>query len=97
MAEIIRDGKVIKLTQNEKSMVYDEVRRETWLECLRTAMENNAENLVFSEFFDEKDFLSECMEEMEKAYYADDYDEKADEIVFDVAEMNDIWKDDDDV
>ena len=90
------DGKTveIELTQNEKCLAYEEIRRETWMYCIQEQIEKNADNLRFTEDFDENDFIGECMDAMEEFYYADDYDEKAEEIVFDQAELNDIWVDD---
>ena len=90
------DGKTveIELTQNEKCLAYEEIRRETWLYCIQEQIEKNADNLRFTEDFDENDFIGECMDAMEESYYADDYEEKAEEIVFDQAELNDVWVDD---
>ena len=96
MAIIVRGTKTYKLSKKEKLAAYEEVRREKWLHSLREAMENNAENLRFTDFFDETDFLYECMEEMERLQHEEDYSEQADAIVFNVAELNDIWEDDTD-
>lgn len=86
----------IELTRNEMSLAYEEIRRETWEFCIREQIDNDAGNLRFTDDFDKDDFIGECMEEMENQYYTDDYDEKAESIVFNVAEMNDIWVDDPD-
>ena len=83
----------IELTRNEMSFAYEEIRRDTWLSCIREQIEKNADNLRFTEDFDEEDFISECMDVADNEYYADDYEEQAEEIVFDQAELNCIWVD----
>ena len=50
----------------------------------------------FTEDFDEEDFVSECMDQVDEEYYADDYDVQAEEIVFSQAELNDVWVEDED-
>lgn len=92
------DGKTveIELTQNEKCLAYEEIRRETWLYCIREQIEKNADNLRFTEDFDEEDFVSECMDQVDEEYYSDDYDVQAEEIVFSQAELNCIWVDEED-
>ena len=85
----------IELTKTEMSLAYEEVRRDTWESCIRHQIEMNSENLRFTEDFDEEDFVSECMDEVDEEYYADDYDVQAEEIVFNQAELNDIWVEDD--
>ena len=84
----------IELTKTEMSLAYEEIRRDTWLSCIRHQIEMNSENLRFTEDFDEEDFISECMDEVDEEYYADDYDVQAEEIVFNQAELNDIWVED---
>lgn len=84
----------IELTANEMSLAYQESLRTIWRDTIKHSIEMNSENLRFTEDFDKEDFVSECMEEMEGRYYADDWDERVEEIVFDVAEVNDIWEDD---
>ena len=85
----------IELTKTEMSLAYEEVRRDTWESCIRHQIEMNSENLRFTEDFDEEDFVSECMDEVDEEYYADDYDTQAEEIVFNQAELNDVWVEDD--
>ena len=84
----------IVLTPAEMSLAYEEIRRDTWESCIRHQIEMNSENLRFTEDFDEEDFISECMDEVDEEYYADDYDVQAEEIVFNQAELNDIWVED---
>lgn len=86
----------IELTKTEMSLAYEEVRRDTWLSCIRHQIEMNSENLRFTEDFDEEDFVSECMDEVDEEYYVDDYDAQAEEIVFSQAELNDVWVEDED-
>ena len=86
----------IELTKTEMSLAYEEIRRDTWLSCIRHQIEMNSENLRFTEDFNEEDFVSECMDEVDKEYYSDDYDVQAEEIVFNQAELNDIWEADED-
>ena len=86
----------IKLTRTEMSLAYEEIRRDTWESCIRDQIEKNSENLRFTEDFDEEDFVSECMDEVDEEYYTDDYDVQAEEIVFNQAELNDIWVEDED-
>ena len=86
----------IELTKTEMSLAYEEVRRDTWLSCIRHQIEMNSENLRFTEDFDEEDFVSECMDQVDEEYYADDYDVQAEEIVFSQAELNDVWVEDED-
>ena len=86
----------IELTKTEMSLVYEEVRRDTWISCIRHQIEMNSENLRFTEDFDEEDFVSECMDEVDEEYYADDYDAQAEEIVFSQAQLNDVWVGDED-
>lgn len=86
----------IELTKTEMSLAYEEVRRDTWESCIRHQIEMNSENLRFTEDFDEEDFVSECMDEVDEEYYADDYDAQAEEIVFSQAELNDVWVEDED-
>ena len=90
------NGEVVEfeLTSNEMSLAYEEIRRNTWEFCIREQIENNADNLRFTDDFSEEDFVGECMEAMEDEYFADDYEVKAEEIVFDQAESNGIWVDD---
>ena len=85
----------IELTKTEMSLAYEEVRRDTWESCIRHQIEMNSENLRFTEDFDEEDFVSEFMDEVDEEYYADDYDTQAEEIVFNQAELNDVWVEDD--
>ena len=84
----------IELTRTEMSLAYEEIRRDTWESCIRHQIEMNSENLRFTEDFDEEDFVSECMDEVDDEYYTDDYDAQAEEIVFNQAELNDIWVED---
>ena len=84
----------IELTRTEMSLAYEEIRRDTWESCIRHQIEMNSENLRFTEDFDEEDFVSECMDEVDDEYYTDDYDAQAEEIVFTQAELNDIWVED---
>ena len=84
----------IELTKTEMSLAYEEIRRDTWESCIRHQIEMNSENLRFTEDFDEEDFVSECMDEVDEEYYTDDYDVQAEEIVFNQAELNDIWAED---
>lgn len=86
----------IELTKTEMSLAYEEVRRDTWESCIRHQIEMNSENLRFTEDFDEEDFVSECMDEVDEEYYTDDYDAQAEEIVFSQAELNDVWVEDED-
>ena len=86
----------IELTKTEMSLAYEEVRRDTWESCIRHQIEMKSENLRFTEDFDEEDFVSECMDEVDEEYYADDYDAQAEEIVFSQAELNDVWVEDED-
>ena len=86
----------IELTRNEMGLAYEEVRRDTWISCIRHQIEMNSENLRFTEDFDEEDFVSECMDEVDEEYYADDYDAQAEEIVFSQAQLNDVWVGDED-
>ena len=86
----------IELTKTEMSLAYEEIRRDTWESCIRHQIEMNSENLRFTGDFDEEDFVSECMDEVDKEYYSDDYDVQAEEIVFNQAELNDIWEADED-
>ena len=81
----------IELTKTEMSIAYEEIRRDTWESCIRHQIEMNSENLRFTEDFDEEDFVSECMDQVDEEYYTDDYDAQAEEIVFNQAELNDIW------
>ena len=85
----------IELTKTEMSLAYEEIRRDTWESCIRHQIEMNSESLRFTEDFDEEDFVGECMDEVDEEYYADDYDVQAEEIVFNQAELNDIWVEDD--
>ena len=86
----------IELTRNEMCLAYEEIRRDTWESCIRHQIEMNSENLRFTEDFDEEDFVSECMDQVDEEYYTDDYDSQAEEIVFNQAELNDIWVDEED-
>lgn len=86
----------IILTPAEMSLAYEEIRRDTWESCIRHQIEINSENLRFTEDFDEEDFVSECMDQVDEEYYSDDYDVQAEEIVFNQAELNDIWVEDED-
>lgn len=86
----------IELTKTEMSLAYEEVRRDTWESYIRHQIEMNSENLRFTEDFDEEDFVSECMDEVDEEYYSDDYDTQAEEIVFNQAELNDVWVEDED-
>ena len=86
----------IILTPAEMSLAYEEIRRDTWESCIRHQIEMNSENLRFTEDFDEEDFVSECMDQVDEEYYSDDYDVQAEEIVFNQAELNDIWVEDED-
>lgn len=81
----------IELTRNEMCLAYEEIRRDTWESCIRHQIEMNSENLFFTEEFDEEDFVSECMDEVDEEYYTDDYDAQAEEIVFNQAKLNDVW------
>lgn len=85
----------IELTRNEMCLAYEEIRRDTWESCIRHQIEMNSQNLRLTEDFDEEDFVSECMDEVDEEYYADDYDAQAEEIVFSQAQLNDIWVEDD--
>ena len=85
----------IELTRNEMCLAYEEIRRDTWESCIRHQIEMNSENLRFTEDFDEEDFVSECMDEVDEEYYADNYDTQAEEIVFNQAKLNDVWVEDD--
>ena len=86
----------IELTKTEMSLAYEGVRRDTWESCIRHQIEMNSENLRFTEDFDEEDFVNECMDEVDEEYYADDYDAQAEEIVFEQAQLNDVWVEDED-
>ena len=84
----------IELTANEMSLAYQESLRSIWRDTIKHSIEMNNENLRFSNHYTVENFIDDCMEEMEDRYYADDWEERVEEIVFDVAEVNDIWEDD---
>ena len=89
----------IELTRNEMCLAYEEIRRDTWESCIRHQIEMNSQNLRLTEDFDEEDFVSKCMDEVDEEYFSDDYDSQAEEIVFNQAELNGLWTiegDDDD-
>ncbi len=86
----------IELTKTEMSLAYEEIRRDTWESYIRHQIEMNSENLRFTDDFDEEDFVSECMDQVDEEYYSDDYDVQAEEIVFSQAELNDVWVEDED-
>jgi len=92
--KITRDGKVYELTANEMSLAYEEALRTIWRDSLNDAIERNSENLRFGEEFTVEEFVNECMEEMEDKWYADDWDERCDEVVFDIAQSYEVWADD---
>ena len=94
--KITRDGKTYELTATELQMAHNEVVRMNWRSCLDSVIEHNAENLRFNDDYTLDDFIKECMDHMEDKYYGDDYEDPFEDIVFDVAESNDIWVDDTD-
>lgn len=96
--KITRDGKVYDLTSAEIAMAWEEHQYGIWRRGIEDAIERNSESLRFGTVFTMDDFIGECMEEFhitEDIYtYAEE--KNYDGVVFDVAELNEIWVNDPD-
>ena len=91
---ITREGNTYELTPAEKGKCYEEVREEKWREQIGYAIEDNIDNLRFSDGYPMEEFIDDCVKEIEERMNDDRNDyEKYQEIVFNVAESNDVWED----
>lgn len=91
---ITRDGKIYALTASERAMAFEEELRERLWSGISCAVDDNSENLLFSDSYTEDEFIDDCVDEAWERFERDrgdfmDYDD----IVFDMAESNDIWRD----
>lgn len=93
--EIKRNGNTYELTPAEKEECYEEVREEKWRDQISYAIEDNIDNLRFSDGYPMEEFVDDCIAEILERMNDDrgDY-EDYDDIVFSVAESNDVWEDD---
>ena len=92
--EIEREGNTYELTPAEKEKCYEEVREDKWREQIGYAIEDNIDNLRFSDGYPMEEFIDDCVKEIEERMNDDRNDyEKYQEIVFNVAESNDVWED----
>lgn len=91
---IKRGGTSYELTNGEKYACYDEVQEEKWREQIGYAIEDNLDNLRFSDGYPIEEFIDDCVKEIKERMNDDRNDyEKYQEIVFNVAESNDVWED----
>ena len=92
--EIEREGNTYELTPGEKEKCYEEVREDKWREQIGYAIEDNIDNLRFSDGYPMKEFINDCVKELKERIDDDRNDyEKYQGIVFNVAESNDVWED----
>ena len=93
--QITRDGKTYTLTPSEVALAWEEHQLQMWRSGIEDAIERNADSLRFGENFTMDEFIEECMSsfDLDGDFYAEQ--EKYDEVVFDTAESNDVWKDTD--
>ena len=90
---IVRDGKTYELTQTEMIKIYDEIRLEAFRRGIGYAVDDNVDNLRFTDGYTMEDFIDDCVAEVYERIDNDrkDYDDY-DAIVFEVAESNNVWE-----
>lgn len=90
----VRDnGEIVKLSSEELKYI-DTVRREyRWRSMIREQIEEDEDNIDFSGEVDEDAFIELCLDEISCKYELyESYKENIEEIVFDVAHENDMWR-----
>jgi hypothetical protein len=93
--EIKREGNTYELTPAEKEKCYEEVREDKWREQIGYAIEDNIDNLRFSDGYPMEEFVDDCIAEILDRMEKDRNDyEMYNDVVFNVAESNDVWEDD---
>lgn len=85
----------IALTEDEIKSAYEEHLNGVWLDSINAAIDRNADSIRFVDGYSRDDLVSDCMDEIESKWYESDWDERCDEVVFSMAESNDLWHDGD--
>ena len=62
--EIERGGNTYELTPAEKEKCYEEVREDKWREQIGYAIEDNIDNLRFSDGYPMEEFVDDCIAEI---------------------------------
>ena len=88
-------AKEIFLTHQEAKFIAMSLKRDKWRYDLMDQTEYDSDNIDFSGEISEEKFIDLCMEEIDcnVDLYGDDYEPDIEEIVFDVANDNGIWRD----
>lgn len=84
----------IFMTAEEVNFIEQSRKRERWSYDIENQIEYDEENLDFSETT-RKEFIDLCFEEIDSNIdiYGDDWEPTIEDIVFDVANENGIWRD----
>lgn len=82
------------MTHEEAQFVVNTLRRQKWRYKIMDQIEYDEDNLDFSETTREE-FIDLCFEEIDSniGIYGDDWEPTIEDIVFDVANENEIWRD----
>lgn len=82
------------LTNEEAHFIANTLKRQQWRYKIENQIEYDKDNLDFSETTQEE-FVDLCFEEIDSniEIYGDDWEPTIEDIVFDVANENGIWRD----
>ena len=84
----------IFMTAEEVNFIVESRKRERWRYDIENQIEYDEDNIDFSETTKEE-FIALCFEEIDSniEIYGDDWEPTIEDIVFDVANENGIWRD----
>lgn len=92
---VCRPEREIWLTNEEAQFIAKALKRQQWRYDIENQIEYDEDNLDFSET-SRNEFIDMCLEDIDariEIYGVDNYEPNIEEIVFDVAQDNDIWRD----
>lgn len=88
------NGEVVEFNPVEISFISHEIQKHHWRVELEYEVDSNIDNLDFSEMSKEE-LIDYCIDELERRWENDTLDAEPDyqEIIFDSAQENEIWRD----
>ena len=90
------EGTVLVLNWDEMKAIESFLRHRSWTAEIINQMEYDEDNLDFDSSEARQNFVNLCLEEIDsnlEIYGRDSYDPDIEQIVFDVAQNNGLWRD----
>lgn len=90
------EGTMLVLNWDEMKAIESFLRHRSWTAEILNQMEYDEDNLDLFGSEDQQNFVNLCLEEIDsnlEIYGGDSYDPDIEQIVFDVAQNNGLWRD----